>query len=285
MGSLAESASGIATLPARAAILRAPGSNLSMSTTEPTTLLLFLAATLIGSYVQSVAGFAMGMIIIAVTVGGGLLPVPVITAVVSLLSLVNIVLALRGHGHHLQRRLFRWMAAGMLPAIVAGVWLLEHLDARAQWVLELLLGVFIVAGSLSMMARPHPRPTLSPSWACFAAGFSGGLLGGMFSASGPVMGWFNYRQPLTVAEIRTTLLASFALTTTFRTVVVGAAGGLTVEVWLMFGVGLPLVLLGTWAGRRFPPPVSEMTLKRLAFALLILMGCWSIARALSVGLG
>ncbi|MDZ7669231.1 MAG: sulfite exporter TauE/SafE family protein [Gammaproteobacteria bacterium] len=244
------------------------------------TLILFLLATAVGSYVQSVAGFAMGMIIIAVVVGGGLLDVPVITAVVSLLSLVNIVLALRGHGHHLARPVFFWMALGLLPAVAVGVWLLEHLDARAQWLLELLLGAFIVTGSLSMMIRPRLRARISPPWACFVAGFSGGLLGGMFSASGPVMGWFNYRQPLTVAQIRTTLLASFALTTTFRTLVVGYAGGLTREVWLLCLIGLPVVLAGTWLGRGFPPPVAEITLKRLAFGLLVLMGCWSMARAL-----
>lgn len=241
---------------------------------------LLLSAAL-GSYVQAVAGFAMGMIILAVTVGGGLVGVTAITAVVSLLSLVNIVLALRGHGHHLARHVFGWVAVGLLPAVAAGVWLLEHLDARAQWVLELALGVFIVAGSLSMMVRPQPREAVSPPWACWLAGVAGGLLGGMFSASGPVMGWFSYRQPLTVAQIRTTLLATFALTTTFRTVVVGASGGLTAEVWTLFAVGLPAVLAGTWVGRRFPPPVTEHTLKRMAFALLLVMGSFSIVRALA----
>lgn len=248
---------------------------------DPATLLLFLLTTGIGSYVQSVAGFAMGMIILAVMVGGGLVPVAVITAVVSLLALVNIVYALKGHGHHLARSVFGWMAVGLIPGVAGGVWLLERLDARAAWVLELLLGVFIVLGSLSMMVRPQPRERVSPPWACLGAGLSGGLLGGLFSASGPVMGWFNYRQPLTVAEIRTTLLASFALTTTFRTVVVGYAGGLTREVWLMFLTGLPLVLLGTWLGRAFPPPVSDTTLKRMAFTLLLLMGSWSIVRSVA----
>lgn len=248
---------------------------------EITQLIVFLAATAAGSYVQAVAGFAMGMIILAVTVGGGLVAVPVITAVVSLLSLVNILLALKGHTAHLSRHLFGWMALGLLPAVAAGVWLLERLDARSEGVVELLLGAFIVAGSLSMMVRPRPRERLSPAWACFVAGCSGGVLGGLFSASGPVMGWFNYRQPLTVAQIRTTLLASFALTTTFRTIVVGSTGGLTREVWLMFAMGLPLVVLGTWAGRSFPPPVSEVTLKRLAFALLLVMGAGSMVRAIT----
>lgn len=247
---------------------------------DPATLILYLLVCAVGSYVQSVAGFAMGMIIIAVMVGGGLIAVPVITAVVSLVSLVNIVLALRGHGHHLQRRLFAFMAAGLLPAVAAGVWILDHLSATAAWVLELLLGVFIVAGSLSMMLRPRPRPTVSPDWACLLAGAAGGLLGGMFSASGPVMGWFNYRQPLTVAEIRTTLLATFALTTLVRTLVVAQSGGLTREVWTLFATALPVVLLGTWAGRRFPPPVTEETLKRMAFGLLLIMGGWTVLRVL-----
>lgn len=250
------------------------------------TLILFLLATAIGSYVQAVAGFAMGMIIIAVTVGGGVVSVPVITAVVSLLSLVNIVLALRGHGHHLQRRLFAWTAVGMVPAVALGVWLLTRLDARAQWMVELLLGIFIVVGSLSMLLRPRPLARLSPPWACLTAGFSGGVLGGMFSASGPVLGWFNYRQPLMVAEIRATLLAGFALSTSLRTVVVGSSGGLTTEVWIMFLTGLPLVLLGTWAGRSFPPPVSDLVLNRMAFGLLLIMGGWSIVRAsLAAGAG
>ncbi len=250
-----------------------------MTVTAIVVLMLVSAA---GSYVQAVAGFAMGMIIMAVMVGGGFVAVPTITATVSLLSLVNITLALRGRGRHLARGLFGWTAAGLLPAVAAGVWLLLHLDARAQWLVELLLGLFIVAGSLSMMIRPRPKSRVSPPWACLVAGLAGGVLGGLFSASGPVLGWFNYRQPLTVAEIRTTLLAIFALTTALRTVVVGFSGGLTPAVWTLFAAGVPWVLLGTWAGRNFAPPISETALKRAAFALLLVMGSWSVARALAI---
>ena len=137
--------------------------------------------------------------------------------------------------------------------------------------------------SLSMMLRPVPKQRLSPPWACVGAGLAGGLLGGMFAASGPVMGWFNYRQPLSVAEIRATLLACFALSTTLRSVIVGFGGGLTREVWMLALLALPLVVLGTWAGGRFAPPLSEATLKRCAFGLLLLMGCWTVARALLLG--
>jgi len=241
---------------------------------------LFLLTALIGSYVQSVTGFAMGMIMIAVMVGSGFFAVPMITAVVSLLSLVNIVLALRGHLHHLERRVLLWMSVSLPLSVWAGVQLLDVLDREVAWLLELLLGSFIVLGSLSMMLKPQPLAAVSRPWACFSAGLAGGLLGGLFSASGPVLGWFTYRQPLTVAEIRTTLLAVFALTTSLRIGVVGLSGGLTPEVWVLGLLGLPLVLLGTWCGRNFAPPLADQALKRLAFGILLFMGTWMVVRAL-----
>ena len=241
---------------------------------------LFLLTALVGSYVQSVTGFAMGMIMIAVMVGSGVVAVPVITAVVSLLSFVNILLAIRGHLHHVERRLLLWLSLTLPVAVGSGVFLLGVLDRHLAWLLELLLGGFIVLGSLSMMLRPQPRKTLSPPWACVTAGFAGGLLGGLFSASGPVMGWFTYRQPLSVTAIRTTLLAAFAFTTSLRIGMVALSGGLTGQVWQIALLGLPLVLLGTWLGRSFVPPLSDVALKRVAFGVLLMMGAWMVVRSL-----
>ncbi|MEZ5560678.1 MAG: sulfite exporter TauE/SafE family protein [Pseudomonadales bacterium] len=247
------------------------------------TLTVFFVAAALGAYVQSVTGFALGMILIAVMVGGGLVTVPVITAVVSLLSLVNVLMALHGHLQHLNRRLLRHLTVGLVPALALGVWLLARLDAEARWMLEGLLGLFIVGGSLSMLIRPQPLTRVSSTASCLVAGAAGGVLGGMFSASGPVIGWFVYRQPLMVVEIRATLLAVFAFTTSLRTLVVGYQGGLTEEVWVMAALGLPVVVCGTLAGRRFAPPFSELTLKRFAFGLLLAMGFWTLVRALSEG--
>jgi len=241
---------------------------------------LFLFTVLLGSYVQSVTGFAMGLIILAVMVGGGLVPVPLITAVVSLLSLTNIIFALRGQLQHVERYMLLWVGLSLVPGVWLGVMLLTVLDQTLAWTLELLLGTFIVLGSLSMLLRPRPRAVVSGPWGCAAAGFAGGLLGGLFAASGPVMGWFTYRQPLSIATIRTTLLAVFALSTALRTVLVGYAGGLTPPVWLLALLGLPVVILGTWAGRNFAPPLSENGLKRVAFGLLLLMGTWTLVRVI-----
>ncbi len=240
----------------------------------------FLAAAFVGSYVQAVAGFAMGMIIVAVVGGLRLMDVPTLAAVISLLTILNVVLALRGRLHEVHRHLFLWLALGQAPAIFLGLHLMQWLDGNTRWLLEVCLGLFITVGGLSMMLRPHPWPHVSGRFATFLTGISGGLVGGMFSASGPVLGWFGYSQPLALAVIRSTLLACFVLTTSTRTVLVGIDGGLTREVLGYALVGLPVVALGTWLGNNFPPPVSENAIKRAAFVLLLGMGLWMLGSAL-----
>jgi uncharacterized membrane protein YfcA len=247
-----------------------------MNTVE---LCAFLLAVLLGSYVQAVAGFAMGLMIIATVASARLAPLETASAVVSLLSFVNIALSLRGHFHLVHGRVFRALAWGQAPAIVLGVWLLGVLSSGATFVLELLLGTFLILGSGSMMFRPRLRPTVSTTPAALAAGAAGGLLGGLFAASGPVIGWFCYRQPLPVTEIRATLLGCFAVSTLIRVVTVGAAGDLDREVWRLAATALPVVLLGTWLGRNRPPPIAEATLRRFAFLLLTLMGLWILGSA------
>ncbi len=244
-------------------------------------LAVFLLSVVVGSYVQAVTGFAMGMIVIAVMVGMHLVDVPLITAVASLLSLANVALAIRGQLHHVHWQLFGWLAVGLLSAIWLGVALLNYLNESALWILELLLGAFTALGGLSMLLRPEAKTRISRPWACFSAGVGAGVVGGLFSASGPVMGWFNYRQPLEVAEIRATLFGCFAVSTSTRTLVVGMDGGLTGDVWLLTLLGLPVVLLGTWAGREFSPPVSSLNMKRIAFGMLVSMGVWICVSAVS----
>ncbi len=243
-------------------------------------LLGFLTVVFIGSYVQAVAGFAMAMLIVAVAGGLRLVELPTLAAVISLLTILNVVLALRGQTRHIHRRLFTWLALGQVPAIFFGLTLMQWLDSNTLWVLELCLGLFITVGGLSMYLKPHPWPQVSGRLKAWFTGVCGGLVGGMFSASGPVLGWFAYNQPLPIAAIRSTLLACFFMTTTTRTVLVGVGGGLTAEVLTLAATGLPVVIVGTWLGRNLPPPVAEATIKRAAYILLLAMGGWILVTSL-----
>lgn len=248
-------------------------------------LILVLLVLLFGSYVQAVAGFALGMIAVAVIGGLRLLDIPTLAAVVSFLSMLNSALSLRGHAHEIHRPIFFWLGLGIVPGLLLGYSMLLYLNASHLWLLELCLGVFITAGGLSMSVRPRSWSHVSRGPFTWSMGIVGGALGGLFSASGPLLGWFAYSQPLSVAIIRATLLGYFFLTTSARTVIVFFEGSLTGSVLLYAALGAPAVVLGAWLGRRFPPLVSEEALKRGVFVGLLLMGIWICATALTTGLG
>lgn len=244
-----------------------------------TELVLFALIAAIGAWFQAVSGFGLGLIVMALANLVSVESIPVVAAVVSLLALVNVATSLAGHMRHVDWRLWRWVTLGQVCGIPLGVALLAVLDSGQTRLLELLLGVFVLAGSASMWWRPDPGARRDGWLAMSVAGLGGGVVGGLFAASAPVIGWFGYRQPLEVAAIRATLLACFAVTTVTRTSIVGLSGGLTGEVWRLAALALPVVVMLSWIGSRFPPPLTQTQLRRLAFSALTLMGSWIVARA------
>lgn len=250
---------------------------------DPLTLLALAVLALVASYVQSVAGFAMGMMMMAIGGGFGLVPIAILAAVVSLLSLTNVIISVRRHLAAVHRPMLLGLLAGQVPAIALGVWLLGELSASAVGTLKLLLGLFIALASVSLAMAPQTLAKLTSAPATVAYGALGGLAGGLFSSSGPVIGWYGYRQPLPFEVIRATLLAVFGLTTLVRTGVVGLRGELTEQVWVLAAVLFPVVVAGSAIGARWRPPLSDEALKRAVFSLLFLVGLWICGEALWAG--
>ena len=247
---------------------------------EPLTLLFLLMAVLFGSYIQTVTGFAMGMIIIATVGGLGLLQLSVLAILVSLLTSVNSLLSLRGNWSLIDVRFLFFLALGQFPAIVFGIGLLNFLESNEVWILKAILGSFLVLGGLLSFINPRPLKRISGRLTVFLAGILGGTLGGLFSASGPVLGLFAYSQPMPLAQIRATLLASFLFTTTARTAVVSFQGSIKPEILMLFLLALPIVLLGTFLGKKILPPVSESTTRRFAFSIILMIGFWTLLETL-----
>ena len=80
---------------------------------------------------------------------------------------------------------------------------------------------------------------------------------------------------MAVAQIRATLLASFLFTTTARTAVVSFQGAINPEILTLFFLALPIVLLGTFLGKKIPP-FSESTTRRFAFSIILAIGFWTV---------
>jgi uncharacterized membrane protein YfcA len=235
-------------------------------------LIFFVAIVVVAVYFHTVTGFGLAMIVMALASGTGVASVAALASVISLVTLVNSAIALRGNLHHINWRIAAAMVVSILPASVLGVLVLNYLSSTAADIVQVLLGLVIVYGGMNFAFHPRLLKQVSKLSSFMAYGFLGGFIGGMFGIPGPPLIFQFYRQPMTLAQIRSFLIFVNAVVAGARTAFVGAQGELDATVWLLSAVSLPLVAAATWAGRHYPPPFGADTMRRIAFAVLVLMG-------------
>ncbi|MGO4834190.1 TSUP family transporter, partial [Rhizobiaceae sp. 2RAB30] len=159
-----------------------------------------------------------------------------------------------------------------LVTLFAGYALLGIMAATSIDWLKLVLGGVIIMSSLQLAMKPKQltRVSSTPSFVFFGA--VAGLMGGLFSTSGPPLVYHLYRQPLRHVAIRETLVAVFAANAVVRLGVVAAAGAMPATNFWWGLLAIPVVTVTTIVARKWPPPLSNLTIRRLAFLLLFLSG-------------
>lgn len=232
----------------------------------------FLLLTGVAAYAQTLTGFAFGLI----TMGGvgltGLLSLPDAAMLVSVLTLVNATQMLMKGWRDVDWRKFGLVMLSSLPFLFVGFQLLGWLaDSRADW-LRLALGCTIIISSLQLAGKPQPltRPSGPASYLVF--GSVAGLMGGMFSTSGPPVVYHLYRQPLPHIVVRETLVTIFAVNAVFRTGLVAATGQIPSPSTLSGLLAVPVVMAATHFARRYPPRLTQRALRQIVFVLLFLSG-------------
>ena len=240
-----------------------------MVATDVALLLLFVG---IGSYLQAITGFALGLVVMGAAGALHLAPLPFLAVVISLVAFPNTAFALRGATQHIQWPIVGWTLLGLWPTVALGVHWLNLLSAENSALLRAVLAGLILVSALLLVLRPQPHKQASPRWLATLMGVFAGLFGGLFSTAGPPVIYHLYRQPWSVAEVRATLLAIFVFSTGFRISYVTLTGGMTAAMLWLGLLSLPIVWLCTSAARRWPPPLSDLNMRRLAFLLLALLG-------------
>ena len=134
---------------------------------------------------------------------------------------------------------------------------------------------------LHLSLKPRVQAERSSNRGFFLCGVFAGLSSGLFGMAGPPAIYHLYRQPMEIASIRCMLLLVFAFTASARTLFVATQGGLSTEVWLLTAFAVLLVALASYAGRRFPPPFSATTMRRIAFGTLLVIGLSLMITAVS----
>lgn len=224
------------------------------------------------AWVQSLTGFAFGLILVGAIGLFQLIPLPEAAILSSLLVIFNGMMMLRRDWRAIDRQGFALLILGSLPGLLIGYGLLLYLATSALSALALILGALIIFAALQLLHRPEPRAQRSGLVSFVTTGMIGGIMGGLFSTAGPPIIWQMYRQPLTHVMVRSTLVAVFFINAVARLALVFASTGISVRVWLAAAGALPMVFLGTLLAQKFPPPVSSLILRRGAAALLLLSG-------------
>jgi uncharacterized membrane protein YfcA len=233
---------------------------------------LFLMLVMLGAYVQTITGFAMGLLIMGGVTILNLAPIAFSAAVVSILSLLNTLLALRYSLKHVHWKSVGYICAGLIPGLLVGFLVLDFLSETAYIWLRRMLGIVIIIAGVLLTLKPEPWARTSGGLAASMTGVAGGLIGGMFSTGGAPIAFFMYRQPREFNVIRATLLTVFAVITFSRTVVVAANDQLSRDILAVSGVAVPLVLITTLVARKISPVSADTTIRKAVFVLLILIG-------------
>lgn len=224
------------------------------------------------AWLQTLTGFALGMILMGGAGLLGLMPLPQAAMVTSILVVTNGALVLWRGWREVDRAVLAQTLCGSFPTMLIGFALLHWLAARAVGGLQLLLGLVICAAALQLALHPRPQARRSGPAVFVIAGAAGGMLSGLFATVGPPIIWNLYRQPMALASIRVTLLAVFVSNQILRLGVAAATSGIGLPVLATAAGAIPAVILGTYSARRWPPPVSTAAIRKLAFALLMLSG-------------
>jgi hypothetical protein len=234
--------------------------------------ILFLACVALATYAQTTTGFAFSLILLGLAGVLSLSSLPEMTNVVNMLALVNAFVALRGIRANLNFGLIKGAFYSSTIGVVIGVAALHWISGDAIVWLSGLLGLTILLCAMLLIIRKRQLSEVSPPSTFVSYGLLAGLMGGLFSSAGPPMVYHMYRQPLSLAVIRDSLLIFFAANAALRIVLVGATGGLTMSsVWLAVEA-LPVVAGLTWLVRRYASLESLKTVKLFVFFLLLVAG-------------
>jgi uncharacterized membrane protein YfcA len=235
-------------------------------------LSLFLSAAFVAAFVAGVSGFAFALIAAAVWLH-------ILSPLETATLIIGYGLIVQGYGFWKLRHAFSWnrlwpfIIAGA-PGVTIGVHLLRWANPSH---IRIGIAAFLVAFSIYSLARPRLKPVPESIAADMIVGLLSGMLGAVAGFPGIlIVIWCGLRrwskdeqrgvfQPASVAML---LMSAVAL---------GVTGSVATGTIYLFLIGLPALLLGTWAGFALYGRINEEAFRKIVLWLLLAAGLFLLA--------
>jgi uncharacterized protein len=228
--------------------------------------LLVSAVVLVGAFTQSLAGFGVALVTMALL--PGLIGLQTAAPLVALIALALEVILLARYGRSMRLRPVLQIAGASALTVPLGMFFLRRLDERLALA---LLGLVIGGYALYALFDP-PLPKLHhPAWA-YAAGLVAGLLGGAYNTSGPPVIIYGHCRLWPPPEFKGNLQGFFLFNSAFIVLGHWWNGGFTPQVWRSFFDLLPVIAVGIVAGLSLDRVIQPDLFRKIILYLLILLG-------------
>jgi uncharacterized membrane protein YfcA len=175
---------------------------------------------------------------------------------------------------HIDRPALIRLALATLTGIPAGLVLVTFAPAG---VITAALGAFLIIYGVYSLVKPalakHSQRTLlkNPGWA-LPFGFAAGMLGSAYNFNGvPVVVYGTLRR-WEPEQFRGTLQAHFLISGVLVVSGQAAAGLWTKDLFILFGLSLPVIILATLLGTFLHKRIPAHKFERYVFVLIVLLG-------------
>lgn len=218
-------------------------------------------------FIRSICGF--GASIISVPVLVFFLDVPDIVVLISILTIATSLIVVRKSLHEADKKMAITLLLSAIPASYVGIHLLNTLSP--VFILKVLGGVLILF-AVNLFLDQKLIKFKANKINGFIAGSISGVLGGMFSTSGPPVLAYLSSVYTRTRVLRSTLLLYFFILNIFQLFGYLYKGNLTKENLTFSAYMLPAMFIASYAGHHVHLKVPEKELKIGIAILMVISG-------------
>lgn len=229
-------------------------------------LLLPMGVILLAAFTQSLSGFGVALVSMALL--PGLVDVQVATPFVALVALTLEFFLLLRYRVEMNIRLVKPIALASILGIPIGVWALKRVD---EDLFLFILGVVVTGYALYALLNLRLPKLRHQLWS-YGVGFVAGILGGAYNTSGPPVILYGNSQGWSPGEFKGNLQGFFLVNSIFVIANHALLHNLTSRVWEYYLWSLPAIGLGLILGISLDRYINPELFRKLVLIMLVGMG-------------